>query len=591
MTVSVVIPTKNRPSYLDAALASLRGQAGATAVELLVVDDHSSGAHARENERTVRLHAGSYYGLGERTGLNAARNAGIERSAGELIVFLDDDVELWPGWLQALQQAAANSPAVAVFTGPIRPVMRGRGLHTCARNEPEITALDFGPDDCDVEYAWGANLAIRRSAFERLGQFDEALSGCGDEEEWLDRYRVSGGVIRYVAAAGVDHVRSGADAHLRRLMRAHYARGRTARRYNAYLGTAPSFAQELRVLFGCLWHSVRAHCEGGLLQTAHAAGRLFELIRVAGGSCRRFGGHPRQARNPLSPAPPARTAGVTQPSAQRTHSAGGRELDFLSGHSGNVEGARATLTALASDLVEDVGRWVRLEPWRLDRAARGLPVKRVLVLCVDGGSRPEVLERARQELERSHHTVTFASRRAQGRGKFENLNLLLADQTLGQYDWLLVVDDDVTLPRNFLDRFLFLATHFDIRLAQPAHRAYSHAAWQLTRRQRGSVLRETAFVEIGPVTALHSDTLTELLPFPDLRMGWGLDAHWAAVAHGRGWKAGIVDATAVGHRHTPIASGYSRDDAVAEAENFLAERSYLDREKIEQTLAVHRSWQ
>ena len=42
-------------------------------------------------------------------------------------------------------------------------------------------------------------------------------------------------------------------------------------------------------------------------------------------------------------------------------------------------------------------------------------------------------------------------------------------------------------------------------------------------------MRETAFVEIGPVTAFHRDTFATLLPFPDVGMGWGLDVHWAAV--------------------------------------------------------------
>ena len=36
-----------------------------------------------------------------------------------------------------------------------------------------------------------------------------------------------------------------------------------------------------------------------------------------------------------------------------------------------------------------------------------------------------------------------------------------------------MVDDDVVLPRGFLDRFLFLAERFGLQLAQPAHRACS----------------------------------------------------------------------------------------------------------------------
>ena len=135
-----------------------------------------------------------------------------------------------------------------------------------------------------------------------------------------------------------------------------------------------------------------------------------------------------------------------------------------------------------------------------------------------------------------------------GRGKFENLNALLgATGRSTAFDWVLVVDDDVVLPRGFLDRFLAVAERFDLKLAQPAHRLASHAAWPVTRRRPASVARETAFVEIGPVTAFHRDTFDVLLPFPDLRMGWGLDVHWAAVARERGWQIGVVDATPILH--------------------------------------------
>src|SRR5205823_400889 len=81
------------------------------------------------------------------------------------------------------------------------------------------------------------------------------------------------------------------------------------------------------------------------------------------------------------------------------------------------------------------------------------------------------------------------------------------------------------------------------------------AAWGVTRRRPDSVVRETSFVEIGPVSAFHRETFGALLPFPDLRMGWGLDLHWAAVARERGWRMGVVDAVVIAHRARPAAAG------------------------------------
>ena len=122
----------------------------------------------------------------------------------------------------------------------------------------------------------------------------------------------------------------------------------------------------------------------------------------------------------------------------------------------------------------------------------------------------------------------------------------------------------------------------------PAHRLTSHAAWPVTRRRPASLVRETSFVEIGPVTAFHRDTFGVLLPFPELRMGWGLDVHWAAVAREHGWRMGIVDALPVAHESAPAASVYSRADAQAEAEAFLAQRRYVPRAEADRTLATYR---
>jgi hypothetical protein len=158
------------------------------------------------------------------------------------------------------------------------------------------------------------------------------------------------------------------------------------------------------------------------------------------------------------------------------------------------------------------------------------------------------------------------------------------------HDWLLLIDDDVLLPRGFLDRFLFLAERFSLDLAQPAHRLNSHAAWDITRRQMGSVARETCFVEIGPVTAFSHRTFSTLLPFPELRMGWGLDAHWAALAREQHWRCGVLDAVSIRHQVAPAASTYSREAAIAEARTFLAHRPYLSARESQHTLTTYRSW-
>jgi GT2 family glycosyltransferase len=121
---------------------------------------------------------------------------------------------------------------------------------------------------------------VRRSALERIGEFDESLDRAhGDEEEWLIRLREAGGRIVYLAAAGLDHRRAAGDSGLASLSRAAYERGRGARSSDTRRGTAPALSGELRVLVGCGWHTVRRACPQGVIMGAHAAGRVVETLR------------------------------------------------------------------------------------------------------------------------------------------------------------------------------------------------------------------------------------------------------------------------------------------------------------------------
>jgi hypothetical protein len=287
------------------------------------------------------------------------------------------------------------------------------------------------------------------------------------------------------------------------------------------------------------------------------------------------------------PDPPARCADP----AARADAPPAAPTDWASGESGIVGGLRLGVRTRVEDALLDARRWATLEPHRLARAARRAPPRRrVLAIGIEREDRPNLMLAARAELARSRHDVEVATSGVGGRGKFENLNALLDAHPLEGRDWLIALDDDVALPRGFLDAFLFLAERFELRLAQPAHRRRSHAAWRVTRRRGGSVVRETGFVEIGPVCAFHRVTFETLLPYPQLRAGWGLDSHWAALARERGWRIGIVDATPIRHVVRPIADSYRRADAVAEAQAFLAERPYVTAAEAQRTLATHGRW-
>lgn len=261
------------------------------------------------------------------------------------------------------------------------------------------------------------------------------------------------------------------------------------------------------------------------------------------------------------------------------------ELDFLSGEHGLVAGRRRVALRRLGDRAMDA--WLRASGAfrRLDELATLTPPRDVLVASVRGAG-PGLLDDAIAELQRTRHEVAFAIGDAGARGKFENLGVLVAGRA--EFDWLLVVDDDVVLPDFFVERFIPLCERLELDLAQPAQTLASHAAWRFARRRPFSVLRETNFVEIGPVTAFSRRAAAELLPFPELRFGWGLDAHWAAVAAARGWRLGIADALPVRHETRPVAAGYATAEATEEARRFLANRPYVPAAEAGRTLRVHR---
>ena len=130
----------------------------------------------RRCDRSVaRRHDATLLTLAASAGLNAARNAGVEAAAGDLIVFIDDDVEARRAGSTPCSRAFAQLPTARCSAG-----RSGRGSRAAAhvhadasrRRSPRLTAV---PTICDVPLVWSANMAIRRSAFDRIGTFDETI--------------------------------------------------------------------------------------------------------------------------------------------------------------------------------------------------------------------------------------------------------------------------------------------------------------------------------------------------------------------------------------------------------------------------------
>jgi glycosyltransferase involved in cell wall biosynthesis len=196
--VSVIICTRNRAAYLQQCLTMLKAL-DCIPEEIVVVDN----APADDTSKiVVENFEGVKYVKEPRGGLDIARNTGILNTTLPIIAFVDDDVSVHPLWAYNTWETFQN-PSVAAMTG----LVIAAELETEAQlifekhwsfnrgYSDKVYGTDFfkstmanGPPVWEI--GAGANMAFRKSVFEKTGYFDEILdagaAGCsGDSEMWF----------------------------------------------------------------------------------------------------------------------------------------------------------------------------------------------------------------------------------------------------------------------------------------------------------------------------------------------------------------------------------------------------------------------
>lgn len=172
--------------------------------------------------------------------------------------------------------------------------------------------------------------------------------------------------------------------------------------------------------------------------------------------------------------------------------------------------------------------------------------------------------------------------------KFELINYLLSTTAWEEYDYVLICDDDIELPQQFIDDFIDAQEELDFALAQPARTHNSYIDHPITEQVDRSLARETHFVEIGPITCFRRDMLKLVAPFDETApMGWGLDFVWPRIAEQHGLKIGIVDATPVDHSMRPPVSSYDDTKTREGMEEFLNRVHHYSRKEAYITVASY----
>lgn len=162
--------------------------------------------------------------------------------------------------------------------------------------------------------------------------------------------------------------------------------------------------------------------------------------------------------------------------------------------------------------------------------------------------------------------------------KFSLLNQLLKKIDLNDFEYVIVSDDDIELPENFLDSYLALVSRHNLALAQPARTHDSYIDHRFVEQLDGIDARQTRFVEIGPLFSLHCKAYDYFLPFDEgSPMGWGNDFVWPVVAEQYNLKIGIVDAVPVTHNLRKPVAYYDYERSADAMRKYLGARPHLSR--------------
>jgi glycosyltransferase involved in cell wall biosynthesis len=213
MQVSVVVPTYNRREMVLRTIATLlRQNFPADDYEIVVVVDGSTDGTA---ETLERLGTGGRLRVVEQEnrGLAGARNTGIRASCGELLIFVDDDMECEPELVgEHLRAHTAHSETGgsevpdeiaalgAIYVSPENPRNLAAEYFNRGLGAPYLRQRDH-PGEPWPENAWSfGNTSVRRTVLERVGSFDERFRMREDGELGL-RLRAAGVRQRFVGEA------------------------------------------------------------------------------------------------------------------------------------------------------------------------------------------------------------------------------------------------------------------------------------------------------------------------------------------------------------------------------------------------------
>jgi glycosyltransferase involved in cell wall biosynthesis len=220
MTLSIIICSYNRASYIGDALTSLYTQsADLDAFEVIIVDNNSTDNTAQvfTNWRQANVHGRFTFISETQQGASFARNAGAKFAQGAWLCFMDDDAIATPNYVTNILKHIHQQPEVVGFGGRIIPKYIPAEPHWMSYYVSSLVGnFDYAPSACAFEngkYPLESNMVVKKSIFIQIGGFNVNLPGVvgtlrigGEGKELFYKILALGHTIYYDPAICVHHV-------------------------------------------------------------------------------------------------------------------------------------------------------------------------------------------------------------------------------------------------------------------------------------------------------------------------------------------------------------------------------------------------
>ena len=210
--VSVIVPAFNQIEYTVRCLASLHQHPPEVSYELIVVDDASSDATERLLSHMPGLR---YLRNPENLGFLRTANRGATQARGHYLLFLNNDTQVLPGWLDRLVEVFTTHPNTGIVGAKlIYPSGHLQEAGAALRRDGTVDLIGLNDDPAkpqynimrEVDHCSGACLLIETALFRDLGGFDEIYAPAYFEDCDLSlRVRERGRKIIYQPAAEAIH--------------------------------------------------------------------------------------------------------------------------------------------------------------------------------------------------------------------------------------------------------------------------------------------------------------------------------------------------------------------------------------------------